>query len=357
VVVSIRLVAGAVLVVLATSACEASPADEAETTSPAPRESFQSESVVLSYQPELIESMIRAEPEFADWSDLYGNIRLINDMASLGPGIPLEAELSPTVNPEKAEETIEAYSGAMGLWSFFGVESVPAVWSLMSEDDYDWWYQRVQDIEGENPALDVWDPVTNKLGHCYPDSTSFCGYGNPQASSGITFQYNVIGSNYQGEPNPNTVAHEAVHFYQDYYSKEYYAFTPCWFVEGHATLIGNAISGTSSSGTVGDGLSRFGNPFPGDSSWGEEQWLELLDNYTTDDEAKRDCMEREYNYTLGAAVFEYLYLTYSMWTLHELTLAVSESEDWSTSVRGVLGVTVDELNASLARYVTGAVSQ
>jgi hypothetical protein len=354
--VNTRFGAGIVLAVLVTSACQASPADEAETTPPTPRESFQSESLVLSYQPELIESMIRAEPEFADWSELYGNIRLINDMASLGPGIPLEAELSPTVNPEKAQETIEAYSQAMGLWSFFGVESVPAVWSLMSENDYDWWYQRVQDIEGENPALDVWDPVTNQLGHCYPNSTSFCGYGNPQASSGITFQYNVIGSAYRGEPNPNTVAHEAVHFYQDSFSQEYYAFTPCWFVEGHATLIGNAISGTSSSGTVGDGLSRFGSPFPGDGSWEEEQWLELLDDYTTNDEAKRDCTEREYNYTLGAAIFEYLYLTYSMWTIHELTLAVSESEDWSASVEGVLGVTVDELNASLAQYVTGAVS-
>ncbi len=311
------------------------------------------------YDPEAIEAMIREVPESSEWEYVWAHLQAINDQAELGPGIPLEAELSPTVNPEMAQITIDAYSQAMGIWSFFGVQEVPAVWSLMSEDDYDWWYQRVIAIEGDNPALDVWDKEANRMGHCYPDEYSFCGYGNPQRTTGVTFQYNIIGSKYQGAPNSNTVAHEAVHFYQDSLSQTYYEFMPCWFVEGQATLLGNAISGSGEQGRpygLSD-LSRTGRALPGAASWSVDQWVELLDGFMYDQEEMGRCTEQEINYTLGAVLFEYLYGRYSMWDIHQLTVAAAASEDWELALQETLGITVDQLHRDLATYVHGLLQE
>ena len=353
----VRAALTAALSALVLSGCQPSTPPVALESEP-PQESAASEPEVYTpvYDPEAIEAMIREVPESPDWDYVWAHLQAINDQAELGPGIPLEAELSPTVNPEMAQVTIDAYSTAMGMWSFFGVDEVPAVWSLMSEQDYDWWYQRVIAIEGDNPALDVWDNDKNRMGHCSLNGYSFCGYGNPDRVSGVTFQYNIIGSKYQGAPNRNTVAHEAVHFYQDYYSQTYYEFMPCWFVEGQASLLGNVISGSGEQGPAPYGssdLSRTGRALPGDEIWSVEQWEELLDGFMYDDEEKRRCIEQEINYTLGAVLFEYLYGHYSMWDIHQLTVTASETEDWELALEETLGITVEQLHLDLATYVHG----
>lgn len=327
-----------------------------ESTEPTPVPEMLPVDEPAVYDPEAIDAMIRELPASVAWEDVYAHITTIDKLARLGPGIALEAELSPTVNEEMARVTIEAYTQAMGIWTFFGVEEVRAVWSLMSEDDYDWWYQRVIDIEGDNPALDVWDKEDNRMGHCYPNASSFCGYGNAQKSTGITFQYNIIGSAYRGEPNSNTVAHEAVHFYHDSLSQNYDAFMPCWFVEGQATLIGNAISGFNEWNALpygNDSVGRFGRPLPGDATWSIAQWEELLDGFLYDESEKQRCRDQEINYTFGAVVFEYLYGQYSMWDIHQLTLAAAESEDWEGALNDVLGLSVEQLHTDIATYAHG----
>lgn len=352
---------GALALVLCSSvvvSCQASESGQVNLEGENPLESPVSYTPV--YDKEVIEKLIRSVPESPQWEYVYAHIQSVNDQAELGPGIPLEAKLSPTVNKDMAQVTIDAYSRAMGIWTFFGVDEVPAVWSLMSEEDYDWWYQRVQEIEGENPALDVWDDESDRLGHCYLDAFSFCGYGNPQASTGITFQYTIIGSEYQGEPHANTVAHEAVHFYQDYYSQTYYSYMPCWYIEGQATLIGNAISGQGERGRLIFGSSdveHSGRPLPGDETWSVDQWKELLDDFTYDPLAMQRCTEEEWNYTLGAVLFEYLYGTYSLWEIHELTMAAAASENWESAVDNTLGISVDQLNMDLALSVHGLVQE
>lgn len=339
------------------SGCQPSPTPATPESEP-PQGSAASETEVYTaeYDPKAIEAMIREVPEAPEWDYVWAHLQAINDQAELGPGIPLEAELSPTVNPEMAQVTIDAYSKAMGMWSFFGVDEVPAVWSLMSEQDYEWWYERVIAIEGDNPALDVWDNETNRMGHCSLNAYSFCGYGNPDRVSGVTFQYNIIGSKYQGVPNRNTVAHEAVHFYQDYYSQTYYEFMPCWFVEGQATLLGNAISGSGEQGPAPYGssdLSRTGRALPGDETWSVDQWVELLDGFMSDQEEIQRCINQEINYTLGAVLFEYLYGRYSMWEIHQLMVRAAETEDWGLALEETLGITVDQLHTDLATYVHG----
>ena len=346
---------------LVLSGCQPPPSP-VDIDGDSPQESVTSEPEINTsvYDPEAIRVMIREVPESSEWDHVWAHLQAVNDQAELGPGIALEAELSPTVNPEMAQITIDAYARAMGMWSFFGVDEVPAVWSLMSEQDYDWWYQRVLAIEGDNPALDVWDKETNRMGHCYLDSYSFCGYGNPQRTTGITFQYNIIGSKYQGAPNRNTVAHEAVHFYQDYYSQTYYEFMPCWFVEGQATLLGNAISGSGEQGPAPYGssdVSRTGRALPGDASWSVEQWKQLLDGFMYDDEEKARCTEQEINYTLGAVLFEYLYGHYSLWDIHQLTIRAAGTEQWELALEETLGVTVEELHGDLAAYVHGLLQE
>lgn len=310
------------------------------------------------YDPDVIEELIRTTPDFQDWRYVYQHIATINDLASLGPGITMEADFSPTVNLKKAEEVIDAYEQAMGMWTFFGLEDVPVVWTIMSEVDYEWWYERVKAIEGPRPALDVWDPATNRMGHCYPTATTFCGYGNPSESAGLTFQYNIIGSQYVQPPNRNTVHHEAVHFYQDGLHKNYDQFMPCWFVEGQASLIGNAIATNDARAEGGLGpesslpdVSRLGGDLPGDKTWSIEQWKSVLDAYTFDEDARNECRELSYNYTLGSAVFEYLYGTYSMMTIHELLVNAAASENWEGAVEETLDVSVDQLNERLAGYL------
>lgn len=302
-----------------------------------------------TYDEERIRELIATVPDGDDWEAIAAHIIEINEMASLGPGIQLEAELSPTVDPDKAAETIDAYSKAMGMWTFFGVSEVPIVWSIMSEVDYEWWYQRVKDIETPRPALDVWNPETNLLGHCYPDAYSYCGYGNP-TESGFMFQYLLIGTKYEGAPNRNTVHHEAAHYYQAAIPGhlEVDRILPCWFIEGQASFIGNSIAATYNAA---DPMSRFQRTLPGDVTWTLEQWEALLDDLAYDDNAKSECRKTEINYNLGAAIFEYLYGNYSMLDIHDLYLEAIATNDWDAATTAALGLTADELNTELALYV------
>lgn len=315
------------------------------TEAPAPPEA----DPAPTYDEDRIRELIAQVPAGRDWQSIARHIREINELASLGPGIPLEAALSPTVDPEKATATIDAYSKAMGLWSFFEVNEVPIVWSIMSEVDYEWWYQRVSEIETPRPALDVWNPETNLMGHCYPDAFSYCGYGNP-TESGFMFQYLIIGSKYDGDPNRNTVHHEAVHLYQGAMPGHLDAdpILPCWFIEGQASFIGNSIAATYNPG---DPLSRFQRPLPGDATWTVDDWEAFLGDLAYSESAQQECRHTEINYTLGAAIFEYLYGHYSMWEIHELYLEAIRTTDWNAATTSALGLSADELNGDLAVYV------
>ena len=201
--------------------------------------------------------------------------------------------------------------------------------------------------------MDVWVEGPNLLGHCYLNAYSFCGYGNTQSVPGLLFQYNVIGSKARLGPmgRSNTVLHESVHYYQAALSDDLRSVTPCWFEEGQAQLIGNAASGYQDTYGAKNELNRFGRTLPGESTWTVSEWEKLFESYVADEKVRGECVQSGVGYSTGAAAFEYLYMNYSMWQIHELTLRAIETGSWEAAVAEILGITSEELNSRLSGYM------
>ena len=307
------------------------------------------------YDPVLIMELLNTVPAEKDWKSVHAHIHRINKLASLGPGVSLDATLSPTVNQEMAEVTLAAYEQALGLWGFLGATDPPVVWNLMSEQDWEWWATRVKELEGPDADLSVWNPQTNLFGHCLLTPSAFCGYGSTSRGGDMGFQYNVIGSQYSGVPNRNTVHHEAAHLYHFSYPSSDNAALPCWFIEGQATIFGNAVSPVPNSGYYGTdekSFDRFGyKTFPGDSTWDVDRWVSELDNYAYSAPDMSRCHEQEINYSLGAAIFEHLYGTYTIMEIHELFLAMGIHQDWDAATRETLGLSASQLHTEIAQYL------
>jgi hypothetical protein len=263
-----------------------------------------------------------------------------------------EVVMSPTVNKALVRKSVAAYERAMKIWQPLGLAELDLTWAFMSEKDYNWWLHRVEKYETEKTAWDakVWNPKTKEIGHCKMDPYSYCGYGNPKPS-GKTFQYNVIGSKYTTAPNPNTVHHEAVHFYQDSIDTGLMGITPCWFVEGQANLIGNVLDEASRvSPNRAFQIARVKEHIPNAAKLRAKGWVEQLNSF---DGQRRDfCIKTELSYSLGMFIFEHLYANYSFRQIHELVLNISESDSFSSAVEQTLGRTQKALYADIAKYLT-----
>lgn len=262
-----------------------------------------------------------------------------------------EVVMSPTVNKAQVRKSVAAYERAMKMWQPLGVQELDLTWAFMTEKDYDWWLNRVAEYETEKTFWEtkVWNPKTKEIGHCQMDAFSYCGYGNPKPS-GKSFQYNMIGSRYTSVPNPNTVNHEAVHFYQDSIDTGLMGITPCWFVEGQANLIGNALDESSRvAPNRRHELARVKEHIPNASKLTRKRWLSELNGF---DGSRRDfCIKTELSYSLGMFIFEHLYANYSFRQMHELVLNISESRSFSTSVEQTLGTSQEALYRDIARYL------
>jgi len=184
------------------------------------------------------------------------------------------------VNVEKANETIRYYQNASRYWTgYFNVEDgYPITWVLMSENDYDWWYSKVTELQGNN-SIYPWDPKTNIFGHCQLSIKAFCGYGNTQIGTNgkhTLFQYNVIGSEFKDKPVGNTVNHETVHFYQLSNIIGFPSDLPCWYTEGQASFYGNVLSDTNDRNYE---INRFSKSFPNAKNLDSKGWVKLLDDF------------------------------------------------------------------------------
>jgi hypothetical protein len=273
---------------------------------------------------------------------------------------PFEYKLGPTVNQEKAKESIAAYDKAMKIWMAVldGAKLSPIVWTIMSEKDYVWWKQVVDQQEGSS-ANYAWNPTTNMLGHCQLSSNVFCGYGNTFKSNTPDYkflQYNVIGSAYTQLPNANTVNHEAVHFYQLGVVQGFPRDLPCWYVEGQASLYGGALqfnltTERSSSIWQRDNFKSIVRQYqPNANSFAAKDWVEVLKNMY---QPHISCSNQQdyFKYAVGMFAWEHLYEQYGSKVMHQVLLDFKAGRSFAEASQKQLGLTLDQLNEKLAVHL------
>ena len=294
------------------------------------------------------------------WEFTYLKIWNELEKAQNQGSFPFDYKLSPNVNQEKAKESIAAYDKAMKLWMAIlsGEKVSPVVWAIMSEKDYAWWKQVVDEQEGKS-ANYAWNPTTNMLGHCQLSSTIFCGYGNAFKANTSEYkflQYNVIGSNYASSPNANTVNHESVHFYQLSVVQSFPSDLPCWYVEGQASLYGGALefdltSNRSSSIRQRNNFKSIVRQYqPNADSYVPKEWVEVLKNMYY---PHISCSSQQdyFKYALGMFVWEYLYQQFGPQVMHQVLLDFKTGWSFNETLQMRLGVTLDQLNDELATHL------
>jgi len=294
------------------------------------------------------------------WESVYLGIWRDFRAAQNEGDYPLNVTLSPTVDVASAEESVAAYKDAMRLWlaTLDGVPATRVEWSIMTEKDHAWWLERVTANEGRERALQ-WDESTNTFGHCHLTSTSFCGYTSvfPAAPEDFAvYQYSVIGSEYSSRPNPETVNHEATHFYQLGLVSRFPDDTPCWFVEGQATLYGVALhvdpavdqrSSTMRRDRYVDIVRQF-QPNAGKHS--VTDWVDVLQRMY---QSEPSCGETQqyFKYAVGLFAWEHLYDAFGPAAMHSLLLDLRDGATFETAIETVLGVSTTDLEVRLADYL------
>lgn len=281
------------------------------------------------------------------WQRLGKDVYEKYDSIKSAPKANFDFILSPTVNRAKAQETIDAYSAAMKFWTPLQEMKKPLRWVLMSEKDYDWWLKTVKEIEGANASTTVWNPTTNVLGHCRLGTGAFCGYGN-NYSNGDSFQYNVIGSGFNGKPSPHVVHHEAVHFYQFQVGLSYQKF-PWWLIEGQANFFGWNIAERDRVQPHRDReKQRLMTAVPSAKTNSATDWARLIKRCTDGDGF---CIEKELGYSLGWFAMEHLMTKINIEQMHELTRDVARSMSWQLAVPAHLKITSEQLDLQIGEYL------
>jgi hypothetical protein len=228
----------------------------------------------------------------------------------------------------------------------------------MSEKDYAWWKQVVEQQEGTS-ANYAWNPTTNMLGHCQLSSYAFCGYGNTFKSNTPEYkflQYNVIGSNYAASPNANTVNHESVHFYQLSVVQGFPRDLPCWYVEGQASLYGGALEfnlTTERSSSIrqrNDFKSIVRQYQPNANSYAAKDWVDVLKNMY---HPHVSCSSQQdyFKYALGMFAWEHLYEQYGSRVMHQVLLDFKAGKSFDEASQKHLGVSLNQLNEKLAIHL------
>ncbi|MEY5018393.1 MAG: hypothetical protein RJB54_311 [Actinomycetota bacterium] len=295
-----------------------------------------------------------------DWELVYLKIWDEYNSAQNQGKFPFIYKLSPNVNKAKADESIAAYDKAMKPWLAIlnGAKVSPVVWVIMSEKDYAWWKELVDQQEGTS-ANYAWNPTTNMLGHCQLSPNAFCGYGNTFKSNTPDYkflQYNVIGSSYTGSPNANTVNHESVHFYQLSVVQGFPRDIPCWYVEGQASLYGGALQNDLL--TERKASTRQRDNFKGTvrryqpeaDSYKASDWIAVLNNMYP---PHISCSGQQdyFKYATGMFIWEYLYATYGPQVMHQVLLDFKDGKLFVDAIQRQLNVNLEQLNQKLADHL------
>ncbi len=264
--------------------------------------------------------------------------------------------LCPNVDPSMASVTQSAYIDAYSFWVPIYKATAKINWLLMSEKDWNCWYDTTEKFEGPNAvsrSWNVWNKDTGILGHCTVTSNAFCGYGTGVREGGVFAQYNMIGSSYKIAPTPLTVHHETVHNYQAQLIADNFATSKantvaCWFMEGQANLFGVPIATKGNPGSQRNmEINRLLNVYPKGSSYSKEEWINVLNKLKTDTEF---CFNNELGYSLGWFALEWTYSNYSIEEMHTFLELIAKGSTWEQAIQTVMKMDEQAYYAKIAQY-------
>jgi hypothetical protein len=264
--------------------------------------------------------------------------------------------LCPNVDSFMASITQAAYIDAYSFWVPVYKATAKINWLLMSEKDWNCWYDTTEKFEGPNAvsrSWNVWNKGTSILGHCTVSSNAFCGYGTGVREGGVFAQYNMIGSNYKTAPTPLTVHHETVHNYQaqliaDNFLSSKADTVACWFMEGQANLFGVPIATKGNPGIHrGMEINRLRNVYPKSSAYSVDEWIDVLNKLKTDSDF---CFKNELGYSLGWFALEWTYLNYSIEEMHTFLELIAKGSTWEQAIRTVMKMDEQAFYAKIAQY-------
>lgn len=264
--------------------------------------------------------------------------------------------LCPNVDSSMAAITQSAYIDAYSFWVPIYKATAKINWLLISEKDWNCWYDTTEKFEGPNAvsrSWNVWNKDKAVLGHCTVSSNAFCGYGTGVREGGVFAQYNMIGSNYKIPPTSLTVHHETVHNYQaqliaDNYLSSKTNTVACWFMEGQANLFGVPIAMQGNPETHRSfEIKRLLKVFPKGSSYSKEEWIEVFNKLKTDNDF---CFNNELGYSLGWFALEWTYLNYSIEDMHTFLELIAKGSTWEQAIQDVMNMDEQAYYAKIANY-------
>jgi hypothetical protein len=262
----------------------------------------------------------------------------------------------PNANKDMAEITEKAYIDAYSFWVPIYKATAKVNWLLMSEKDWDCWYETTATFEGPNPisrSWNVWNRNTGILGHCNVNSLAFCGYGTGVREGGMFAQYNLFGSDYKVAPTPLTVHHETVHIYQSQLMSDNHLTSKtnsaaCWFIEGQANLFGAPIATKGDPTTYRNfEINRLLKVYPRGSSYTKEEWVDV---FNTLKKSGDFCFKNELGYSLGWFALEWTYLNYSIEEMHVFLEAMAKGLTWEQAIQQVLKMDEQTYYGKIAQY-------
>jgi hypothetical protein len=264
----------------------------------------------------------------------------------------------PNANLEMSKITENAYIDAYSFWIPIYKATAKVNWLLMSEKDWECWYETTAKFEGPNSASrswNVWDKNTGVLGHCNVTSTAFCGYGTGVREGGVFAQYNLFGTNYKIPPTPLTVHHETVHIYQaqlisDNHETSKTSTAACWFFEGQANLFGVPIAfkGDPSKHRNFE-KNRLLSVYPQGSSYSQDQWLSALNDLKNNKTSF--CIDKELGYSLGWFALEWTYINFSIDEMHKFLEVMTKGSTWEQAIQQVLKMDEQTYYGKIAQYL------
>ena len=262
----------------------------------------------------------------------------------------------PDVDKAMADITETAYIDAYSFWVGIYKAKAKINWLLMSEKDWNCWYETTAKFEGPNSvsrSWNVWNKDTGIMGHCNVSSVAFCGYGTGVREGGYFAQYNLIGTNYKIAPTPLTVHHETVHNYQSQLIADNFATSKantvaCWFMEGQANLFGSPIA------TKGDPTTyrnfergRLLKVYPKGASYTKEEWVGVLNALKNDSDF---CFKNELGYSLGWFALEWTYMNYTIEEMHTFLELMAKGSTWAQAIEIVMKMDEQAYYAKIGQY-------